>query len=113
MELELTRVAGDLQNLIDTANAPIFGIDTDGRVNQWNQHTAELLSRPKHEVMGTKLVEEYIAEEYRPAVQEVLDNALAGKPTANFDFPLFGKDGERIDILLNATSRTDREGTVA
>ena len=27
---------------MDTANAPIFGIDTQGNVNEWNEMTAEI-----------------------------------------------------------------------
>eukprot|EP00586_Coscinodiscus_wailesii_P013133 CAMPEP_0172504526 /NCGR_PEP_ID=MMETSP1066-20121228/179559_1 /TAXON_ID=671091 /ORGANISM="Coscinodiscus wailesii, Strain CCMP2513" /LENGTH=39 /DNA_ID= /DNA_START= /DNA_END= /DNA_ORIENTATION= len=26
----------DLGNLVDKVNAPIFGIDVDGKVNEWN-----------------------------------------------------------------------------
>ena len=36
-QAELTRVANDLTLLIDTANAPIFGIDAEGLVNEWNR----------------------------------------------------------------------------
>ena len=45
---------------------------------------------------------------------EVLDNALKGKETANFEFPLYTKAGtkgkdasERVEILLNAATRRD------
>jgi PAS domain-containing protein len=31
-----------LRQLIDTANAPLFGIDVDGNVNEWNNKTAEI-----------------------------------------------------------------------
>ncbi|MBT4347623.1 MAG: PAS domain-containing protein, partial [Methylococcales bacterium] len=37
IRLEQERIANDLTALIDTANAPIFGIDTAGLVNEWNQ----------------------------------------------------------------------------
>jgi len=40
-EQEKTRVAQELQTFIDTANAPIFGIDAKGRVNEWNNKAAE------------------------------------------------------------------------
>lgn len=33
---ESKRVADDLMRLIETANAPIFGIDTNGNVTEWN-----------------------------------------------------------------------------
>ena len=30
-------MANELRQLVDTANAPIFGIDTKGTVNEWNK----------------------------------------------------------------------------
>jgi len=41
-QAELSRVANDLTQLIETANAPIFGIDKDGLVNEWNRKTASI-----------------------------------------------------------------------
>lgn len=32
-------VADDLTRLIQKANAPIFGIDTEGKVSEWNEKT--------------------------------------------------------------------------
>ena len=33
---ELASVANDLRMLIESANAPIFGVDNAGRVTEWN-----------------------------------------------------------------------------
>jgi len=46
------------------------------------------------------------------SVQTVLDRALRGEETANFEFPLMTKAGARIEILLNATTRKDEHGKV-
>lgn len=35
-------MANELRQLVDTANAPIFGIDVNGCVNEWNEKTAEI-----------------------------------------------------------------------
>lgn len=35
-------MASELRLLIETANAPIFGIDQNGLVNEWNQKTVSL-----------------------------------------------------------------------
>ncbi len=35
-------VAEDLSRLIETANVPIFGVDGEGRVTEWNRKAAEL-----------------------------------------------------------------------
>ncbi len=36
--------------------------------------------------------------------------ALRGVESANFEFPLFTKDQQRVEILLNATARYGTEG---
>ena len=42
----------------------------------------------------------------------MLDNALKGKETANFEFPLYTKQSERIEILLNAATRRDANNEI-
>ncbi|HIG42856.1 MAG TPA: PAS domain S-box protein [Gammaproteobacteria bacterium] len=98
--------------LIDNANAPIFGIDAKGMVNQWNQTAVKISGYSKEDVTGHDLVEEFIIEDYKKAVGDVLDNALEGTETANYEFPLHTKDGGRLEILFNATTRRDVEGNI-
>jgi PAS domain S-box-containing protein len=112
VEEEKTRVGQELQTFIDTANAPIFGIDANGLVNEWNNKSAEITGFSKHEVMGKDLVQVYITEEFRASVREVLDNALQGVEKSNFEFPLFTKDSRRVEVLLNATTRRDVTGAI-
>ncbi len=112
VRLERERVATDLLSLIDTANAPIFGIDANGRVNEWNQTAARITGYEKAEVMGRDLVAEFITDDFKSSVKDVLDNALAGVQTANYEFPLYTKDGNRVDVLLNSTSRRDEVGQI-
>jgi len=111
-ETKLDLVAKDLTNLIDTANAPIFGIDQLGRVNEWNQKAQEITEFKRDEVMGRSLVQDFITPEYRTAVRAVLDAALAGTVAANFEFPLFTKAGRRVEVLLNANPRRDTNNDI-
>ena len=55
VEMEKTRVAQELQTFIDTANAPIFGIDANGLVNEWNNKAAAITGFSKHEVTRSAL----------------------------------------------------------
>lgn len=48
-------MANELRQLIDTANAPIFGIDIHGDVNEWNDKTAEITGYSKEEALGKSL----------------------------------------------------------
>jgi PAS domain S-box-containing protein len=74
-----------LRALVDTANAPIFGIDKDGNVNEWNNKAAEITEYAQTEVMGRNLVDEFITAEYKVAVKAVLDAALRAtrRPTSS------------------------------
>jgi signal transduction histidine kinase len=45
-------------------------------------------------------------------VKKVLDDALHGEETANFEFPLFTKNGQRVMVLLNSSTRRDANGNI-
>jgi len=109
---EHERVANDLTQLIDTANAPIFGIDSRGYVNEWNQTAETITGYSKAEVMGQDLVADFITEDYKKSVAEVLYKALSGEETANYEFPLYTKGGEQLHVLLNSTTRRDANGQI-
>ena len=111
-QAELSRVANDLTLLIDTANAPIFGIDTNGYVNEWNRKAAQITGYSKNDVLGRNLVEDFISPEFQASVKEVLDNALLGVQTDNFEFPLYTMDGAMVYVLLNASSRRHTDGSI-
>ena len=78
----------------------------------WNKNAHKLVGYPPEEVMGKNLVREFITDEFKTAVQTVLDQALHGEETANFEFPLITKHGVRLDVLLNATTRRDEQGNI-
>jgi PAS domain S-box-containing protein len=106
LNLELV-IANEQAQLIDGANAPIFGIDVQGRINEWNLKVAKITGFNKKEVLGMDLVSEFIADDYKVAVGDVLSKALNGEETVNFEFSLFSKSGYRVDVLTNSTTRRD------
>ena len=106
-----TQEVHDLKRLIDGANAPIFGINAANLITEWNRKATAITGRSKWEVVGRRL-EEFINPEDRDSVVEVLENALKGKETANFGFPLYTKAGDRVEILLNASTRRDANGNI-
>ena len=106
VEIEKANVAQELQTFIDTANAPIFGIDENGLVNEWNNKSVEITGFSREEVFGQDLVKVYITEEFRDQVSMVLNNALGGQETANFEFPLFTKNQQRVEVLPGPSARS-------
>ena len=71
--------------MIETANAPIFGIDKGGNVNKWNNKTAEITGFAKEEAFNKPLVKTFIVPKLHRSVKEVLDRALLGTETSNYD----------------------------
>ena len=110
--VRVAKTAQELTQLIDTANAPIFGIDVEGKVNEWNQTAERITGFTKDDVMGHDLVAEFINDDYKASVKKVFDKALRGEETSNYEFPLQTKAGERVDVLLNSTTRRDVAGNI-
>ena len=102
----------EFSKLIDSANAPIFGVDALGRVNVWNQCVSSLTGFSMLEVHGRNLVEDFVRDDYKDSVTEILKNALKGIETANFEFPLLTSGDHVVEVLLNATSRRDAQDNV-
>ena len=102
----------EFSKLIDSANAPIFGVDTEGRVNVWNQCASSLTGFSTDDVFGRKLVEDFVSSDYKESVSDILKNALMGIETANFEFPLLTSGDHVVEVLLNATTRRDAQDKV-
>ena len=109
---EAEDISKELTQLIDTANAPIFGVDIKGKVNEWNQKIEQITGFTKTEVIERDLVHTLITDDFKFLVQEVLNKALMGEETSTYEVPLFTKSGKRVMILLNATTRRNHQGKI-
>ena len=105
-------MANELRQLVDTANAPIFGIDVNGNVNEWNNKTAEITGFSVEEAVGNPLVKTFIVPKLRVSVQLILDNALKGVETSNYELEFRTKSNEVRYLLVNATTRRDAESNI-
>merc|ERR1712161_119442 len=105
-------MANELRQFVDTANAPVFGIDVHGNVNEWNDKTAEITGFSREEALNMHLVSTFIVPSLRPSVQEVLDRALSGTETSNYDLDFETKSKEIRYLLVNATTRRDAENNI-
>jgi len=108
----VSAMANELRQLVDTANAPIFGIDRLGNVNEWNDKTIEITGFTKEEAFNKPLVSTFIVEKLRPSVQQVLDDALQGNETSNYELEFETKLKEIRYLLVNATTRRDAESNI-
>ncbi|KAI3913905.1 hypothetical protein MKW92_051690 [Papaver armeniacum] len=108
---ELISVAKEMVRLIETAAAPIFAVDSDGRINGWNAKIAELIGLPAEEAMGKLLLQDLIYKEYVEVVGNVLSRALQGEEDKNVELKLktFGpqKLNKSVFLVVNACCSKD------
>jgi len=98
--------------MIATANAPVFGVDLDGRITEWNASAERLTGYLKQEVLGKKMVENFVAEDDQSSVQCVHDGTLKGNETISYELPLITQKGTRVEVLLSSSSQRNRQGEI-
>nr|CAD1833157.1 unnamed protein product [Ananas comosus var. bracteatus] len=108
---ELSSVAREMVRLIETATAPIFAVDSDGRINGWNTKVAELTGLSVEEAMGKSLVHDLVFKESVEVTDKLLYRALRGEEDKNVEIKLktFGSQQSKnaIFVVVNACSSRD------
>ncbi|NKB56908.1 MAG: PAS domain S-box protein [Alphaproteobacteria bacterium] len=105
-------VVENLFYLIDSANALIFCVDSEGRISEWNRQAERITGFQKEETLGQKLVDVFVTDAYKSSIEYVFDQTLLEKEAENIEIVLQGKFGKRLDFLLNTVSRKDNFGNV-
>ena len=82
---EKEQIHFELQQLVETANAPIFQTDAEGRLVRCNPKAVSMLGYEgtDGELLGQRLTE-LVPAESRPAVEAVLRKALVGEETESY-----------------------------
>nr|BBA84351.1 phytochrome E [Cardamine glauca] len=107
---ELTSFVCEMVRVIETATAPIFGVDSSGCINGWNNKTAEITGLQASEAMGKSLANEIVQEESRAALESLMWKALQGEEEKNVMLKLrkFGPDySSDVCVLVNSCTSRD------
>ena len=111
-EDRIITIARELSDLIENANAPIYGTDMNGYVNEWNKVMAQLTGYSKNEALGRRFLEHFIRETDRPKFSFIFSNVLKDQPVSNLELPVVTRDKEELIFLLNATPRKNAKDEV-
>jgi len=94
-----------------TVNTPIFGVDPEGIINEWNEATEKITGYKQKEVLGSHWLK-YTPKNSQIEAKKVVSNALIGKETANYEFNSISKDGQDLILLLNINTRRNIRGEI-
>lgn len=111
-EERMSRILAELAQFIENANAPIIGVDHDGRVNMWNLNAEMVTGFHRDDAMERHLVNEFITKGYRSRASDIFAKALKGVETAMVEVSMYTKDDHEVIILLNTTTRRDADGNI-
>lgn len=111
-EDKITAVANDLTNLIATINAPVFGIDSHGYINVWNNLASRLTGYNKNEVLEKDFFDTIVDRDSRTRILESLNSVFNGVPLSNIELPIISRNGEKFIILINVTPRRNAKDEV-
>ncbi|XP_073145119.1 phytochrome B-like [Henckelia pumila] len=113
---ELSSVAREMVRLIETATAPIFAVDVEGRINGWNAKVAELTGLSVDEAMGKSLVHDLLLNESKETAEKLLLNALKGEEDKNVELRLrtFGSEHltKAVFVVVNACTSKDHTDNI-
>lgn len=110
-EIKTTEVLRDLKNLIENANAVIFGVDTGGYITEWNKESMRVTGYEKNDVYAQRL-----SKLFDPAKESEVDVLVRrisqGEAVSNWEIVLHTKAENRVTLLLNATPRLNASGRI-
>ena len=101
----------EMRQFFKTANTPIFGADLNGIVNEWNEAAERVTGHKKREVLGSNYLE-FTPAFSKEATKEVVSKALIGKEIANYEFNSIAKDGRKLMLLVNISTRRNIKGEI-
>lgn len=114
-ENQIRKLNGELQKnmlqLIENANAVIFGFDAMTYITDWNQECERITGFEKGEVLGTR-IDTILDSAFSVSFSTLLNKIFTHQTANNFEFKLKAKNGHVLTLLLNVTLRMSLEGKV-
>lgn len=111
-ERNITTIAKELSELIESANAVIFGIDASGGVNEWNTLAVSVTGYSKEHSFGKRLLELLVSKEDWEDTGLMIRSVLQGYPVSHYEFPMVNRAGNKLILLLSATPRRNASGEI-
>lgn len=100
------------QNIINEAAIFILGVDTEGRIFEFNNFAEKLTGYTKNEVLGRRWFDVFIPAERKQHTDEIIQAILRGEAIRNQENQVVTREGRRVDVLWNNNVFRDSKGTI-
>ncbi len=99
-----------LGNIIETIPNPVYYIDLDGRLIECNRAYAELMGKPREELIGLQHFDIFTKEQAEEFYNSDLGLIESGTSNLSHDSIIEFADGRKVDLLIHKTILFDNEG---
>jgi PAS domain S-box-containing protein len=107
-EASIVAIARELTELIEHANVPIFGIDKNGYINEWNKTSEKVTGFAKNEVLGKKW-SDFVDSKIHKRAKRIIDTAFQGRLPGNVELPVISKHGKQLMLVITFSTRRDSD----
>ncbi|MGV3525839.1 MAG: PAS domain-containing protein [Candidatus Sericytochromatia bacterium] len=108
---QITRLHQDLRQLVDTASAPIFGLDLQGLINEWNPTAAQLTGLEREDVLSGMFFYQVVAAQNHAEVDALLAQVRQGESLEGVELDLRSRnDAQGVRLLCSLTPRRNEQG---
>ena len=104
---EMNRLGAEYHDLIESANVPIWGVDMEGKVNEWNGVVASLTGRPKTEVTGLPALAVLDPVHASSAFETLMAAVLGRERIAAKELQITSVSGMTCTLLVSGSPRLD------
>ena len=100
------------ESIVQTAQAVVLLLDTEGRIIRFNNYMEEISGYRLEEVRGKKWFETFIPESHRNKIDKMFLKAISGAKTRANVNSILTKDGQKIEIEWFDKTLKDMKGNV-
>lgn len=111
-ETSVSAIARELASLIENANVPIFGINGQGRITDWNKVAADIFGYQRHHAIGSMLKNRIFDKSWGDQFERVVLQVMGGASLANLECAVVTQGGKRLVLLMSASPRRDSDGAI-
>lgn len=111
-ERQITSTANNLRSLIENSNVPIFALDQEGNIEDWNKVTEELTGVKKEKIAGKSFTKTFVEDKYASLVRDLIGSIFKGNSVDNFELPITTTYHTKIILLISASPRRGKENNI-
>ncbi len=104
---------GRTERFIESANAPVLGVDRNGKVTLWNSSLEKATGWSERELKDRRLADLLPSEEQKAAFREAFEAVLDGHDTSSLELSISTRSGGSIQLLISFTPKFDTRDNIA